>query len=214
MKCTQAKELFSASLDKDLTFEEQSLLDGHLGVCPECAAEMSKMTRLRDFMQQMPEMDPGADFFDRIKDRIDEAGNRNIPIMEPAAFSLMDSLRDIWQGAWLRPAMGAAFGLVLGILISTGQGGIGQNGFQTPSMAINSAGNEDLAAFAMASSGPFDEIELPPLRSGADSLQMNEEYVLDPYKQDPTRGLVQMGDIGGQQVSSGRDSQGAVKIIF
>jgi len=215
MKCTQARHLLSASLDNDLTFEEQSLLDEHLGVCAECGAEMRNLAAIRDFMCAMPEVEPSAGFYEQIKDKIGAAENQNIPVMEPAAFSLSEYLRNVWQSAWLRPAMGAALGLVVGILISTGQPGTGPGGNMSSMADGNPVGDlSGTEAFADANQGPFSEIVLPPLHADADSLQMDEEYVLEPYVQDPNLGLVPMGDIGSHQVSSDRNTQSGVKIIF
>lgn len=209
MNCNQARRLLSASLDKDLTFEEQSYLEQHLEGCSDCAAEMEKLTTICGFLRSMPETDPGDDFLAQIQTKIRHASPELTPLPEVETVTWLDSIREFFAIAWVRPALGGAVGLLAGLLINFG----GIVGTTTPGLSPMIADSEtpvevDGYTAHVSTTSPFSEIDLPPLGSVNDSL----EYVLDPYVQDPEHGLVPMGNSDVHQVNADGNTQRGVKI--
>jgi Putative zinc-finger len=209
MNCNQARRLLSASLDKDTTFEEQSNLEQHLEACHDCTAEMEKLTSICGFLRSMPETDPGDNFLAQVQDQIRNAEPVMAPLPEAEGSSWLDGIREFFSIAWVRPALGGAVGLLAGLLINFG----GAVNTTAPNMVPMIAENEtpmEVGGYVrhIADSGPFSEIDLPSLDSLNDSL----EYVLDPYVQDPARGLVPMGNSDVHQVNADGNTQRGVKI--
>jgi len=179
MKCSQARRLFSAYLDQDLTFEEESRLRAHLESCTDCTEEMARLEGVQSLLQGLPETDPGPGFYESIRRRV-AAGEAAEPV--PDGRSWVDQVRELWSTAWLRPAAGAAFGLVVGVLIGT-------NGFLGPGPAITGEVESFAEAPAeptvdlMASGGPLADIELPAI-SDSVALDDGDEFILEPYATD------------------------------
>ena len=213
MNCKQARDLFSASLDKDLTFDEQSQMDQHLAGCNDCSTEMEKFSGICSFLRTMPETDPGEGFLAQIQQKIRTTDPVREPMTEPGGLSWVDSIREFFAIGWVRPALGGALGLVVGLLINLG-GTTGNTGSTLmPSIVENDTHNAthlvvDDYFRHQSDSSPFAEIDLPPLDSATDT----PEYVLDPYIQDPARGLVLLGNSDVHQVNADGNMQRGVKI--
>lgn len=208
MKCSQARQLLSACLDRDLTFEQEADLRAHLRSCSACAEEMAALERVQGLLQGLPETDPGDGFFAAVQARIAKAEAGGAP--EPARPSFWESLRGLLDGAVLKPAAGVAFGLVLGFVLAQGFPG-GETPLDAPGGLMPIASREGAVTPAPAGmESPVADIPLPDLHASADSLAgESEEYILDPYEADAEHGIVPQGMNPGRTVSN-RDGQGYI----
>ncbi len=229
MNCNEAKRRLSAHLDRDLTFEEEEHLEAHLVQCKDCAEEEEQLQCLVGLLHALPEADPGESFLAAVQARIAEAEASGAVgeayedlggYAEPGRASWTDGLRAAWSSMWLRPAMGVALGLGIGLLIGFGgsaeDGGAPGLGTQTGSQMATTdpvdevrAGEDELLATGV--SGPFSDIDLSHLDQGED---VSEEFIIEPFVRDPNRGLVPAGSDVGRQVGGDRDSHSDVYITF
>ena len=67
-------EKFREMLDNysDLSPQELDTLEAHALVCGECKRELEFMRSIINTVQSLPEIDPPADFLDKINERIDK----------------------------------------------------------------------------------------------------------------------------------------------
>ena len=67
-------EKFREMLDNysDLSLQELDTLEAHALVCGECKRELEFMRSIINTVQSLPEIDPPADFLDKINERIDK----------------------------------------------------------------------------------------------------------------------------------------------
>ena len=167
MKCSQARQLFSACLDQDLTFEQEADLREHMQSCSACAEEMESLGRVQGLLQGLPETDPGEGFFEAVQARIADA--KAAPLPEPARTSFWDALRGLIDGAYLKPAAGVAFGIVLGLVIAQGFPG-GDGELSTPGQLLPVARTESPVAPVLdGEMSPIADIPLPSSHASADS---------------------------------------------
>lgn len=208
MKCSQARQLLSACLDRDLTFEQEADLRAHLQSCSACAEEMEALERVQSLLQSMPETDPGDGFLAAVQARIAHAGPADLP--KPARPSFWESLRGLLDGAVLKPAAGVAFGLALGFILAQGFPG-GDSQWSAPGRMMPVASNEAPGAPAPEGSmSPIADIPLPDLHAAVDSMAgESEEYILDPYEANAEHGIVPQGMDPGRTVSN-KDGQGYI----
>jgi anti-sigma factor RsiW len=66
MTCDDARDLFSALVDDDLSSEERDALDAHLEVCPDCRRELEGFQRTVALVQAAPPVRAPAGFVDRV----------------------------------------------------------------------------------------------------------------------------------------------------
>jgi len=222
MKCSKARSLFSAYLDKDLTFEEQGRLEEHLCGCSDCAAELGGMTRVQSLLHGLTPIEVGEDFCERVQRRVREAQDR------PETLPGWDGgVREAWRWwqrqVWLRPALGAALGLVAGVLVGVNAPQLAGRSPVTTSVAAPivavsaSAPTSGTSAPAAAPhASPFSGIDLSNLAALSDSARLNAvpEYVLEPYVTDPQRGLVPATGAYGRTVGADWDDQNDAYVTF
>ncbi len=199
MNCTEARRLLSACLDRDLTFAEDEELRRHLRECATCSEEMTCLENVQAMLRSLPETQPEPGFFESVCRRIAETQAQPDRIAARSGFSLGGFLKDAFAPAWLRPAAGVAFGLVIGLLIQV-------HGGPADSPATRSDGGRDLAAEADVAPGVPTElaVELPGSPAGArsegpladlalpDSSLMDPEYIHDPFVSGPQGRPVRM----------------------
>ena len=222
MKCSKARGLFSAYLDKDLTFEEQGRLEEHLCGCSDCAAELGGMTRVQSLLHGLAPIEVGEDFCERVQQRVREAQD------QPEAAQAWDGgVREAWRWwqrqIWLRPALGAALGLVVGILVGVNAPQLAGRSpammpVAAPMVVVPSptpAGGSGATA-VRPDAGPFSGIDLTNLASISDSARLgaSPEYVLEPYVTDPQRGLVPATGAYGRAVGADWDDQNDAFVTF
>jgi hypothetical protein len=223
MKCSKARSLFSAYLDKDLTFEEQGRVEEHLCGCSDCAAELGGMTRVQSLLHGLAPLEVGEDFCERVQRRVREAQDQPETIPAWSGGGALDAWRWWQRQVWLRPALGAALGLVAGVLV----------GVNAPQLAGRSAATTSVSAPMVAvpsltttgasgaggvarDAGPFSGIDLTNLASLSDSARLgaSPEYVLEPYVTDPQRGLVPATGAYGRAVGADWDDQNDAFVTF
>lgn len=226
MNCSQARRLFSAYMDRDLTFQEESDLRRHLQRCRGCAEEMARLEGVRDLLRALPEADPGPGFYEAVRGRIEAARGDPEPSLLDRRFSLAELLQKALAPARLRPVLGMALGLLVGLVIGIGGSRLGEwwapGAGTAPSLVrVGDPADlpEDSAVFPDpgdgSETGPLADIDISHLRSPSDSLRLEgEEYILEPYMTDPQRGLVPVRFGHQRTVGSERDAQSDVYIIF
>ncbi|MFH1144485.1 MAG: anti-sigma factor [Candidatus Eisenbacteria bacterium] len=225
MKCKSMCKHFSACADRDLSFAEEARLREHLRECPECAREFDCFERMLGLLEDLPESDPGPDFYAAVRRRIQTEGS-SIEESEPSAIGRWLGRVGGWlrpalpRPALLRPAFGAAFlGIAIGLLVGTqvpqvGRLLAGEPGSRMPASSSVSeveSGTEGLAAGGEYRS-PVADIDLDRLAAMADTVHLEgeTEYVLERYLTDRQRGLVP-ADLQGQPVM---DNSSDVFITF
>lgn len=223
MKCSKARSLFSAYIDKDLTFEEQGRLEEHLCGCSDCAAELGGMTRVQSLLHGLAPIEVGDDFCARVQRRVREAQDRPETIEAGELGGLADAWRWWQRQVWLRPALGAALGLVAGVLVGVNAPQWARRSpapaaVEAPMVAVPSpavTGGSGTAAVPQETS-PFSGIDLTNLASLSDSARMgaSPEYVLEPYVTDPQRGLVPAAGAYGRAVGADWDDQNDAFVTF
>jgi hypothetical protein len=196
MKCSEARRLLSACLDRDLTFAEDEELRSHLRECTTCTDEMACLERVQTMLRQLPETQPDPDFYESVCRRIaEEQAQPGVLSVRPRV-SLGGLLKEAFGSVWLRPAVGVAFGLVIGLLIQTG-GGPANGPTSLPAGGTQLAGETlrdtepagfpaDLAA--TPAQGPLADLALPD----STQMQAEPEYILDPYVSGPQGRPVRM----------------------
>lgn len=220
MRCSCAQCRFSAYLDRDLDPDDEAELREHLAQCSECSAELEAMKRCLNAVHELPGSDPGADFYDCVCRRIHEAGEHFSG--EKRGRSLLVRWLPDLSAAWLRPALGAALGIVAGVLLTAHSPQVASlaGGASAEREMLAAQGFYERTAEQIAESrtdgSPLAGIELPPLRSAVDSVNVapEPEYVLAPYVSDPHGGLVPAGGGYGRTASTELDSQSDVFVTF
>jgi len=223
MKCGKARDRFSAYLDKDLTFEEEGRLEEHLCGCSECAEELDKLTRVQGLLRSLAPVEVSEDFCDRVQRRVREAQDRP----ETEGGGLRAGTIDMWRWwrgqVWLRPALGAALGLVAGLLVGvTAPQLVGHpRGATSPPTEMAAARElpspgSSVPTTSARDAGPFSGIDLTHLASVSDSARAGSapEYVLEPYLTDPQRGLIPAAGTYGRTAGADWDSQNDAFIAF
>ncbi len=207
MNCRQAKRQMSASLDHDLTFQQEDELQKHQRDCPACADEMARLESVRDLLAGLPESNPGPNFYEDVRQRIDAANSPGVPEPEQGRLSLGELIREAFGAAWLRPALGVAFGLGIGIVIGTvaierpgtpsaGTGGtVADMSFSGPRLDREGPGG---------TLGPVADIDIDHLAAASDTLEATIS-ILDPYYQHGPQG--ELAPVVGRNPNDGRDAQ-------
>ncbi len=218
MKCKAARRRFSACVDRDLTFEEESQVREHLRECADCADQLERVERMVALLDSLPETDPGPGFYAAVQRRIREASPEMAGEGEPGT----GFFHQLWERLTVparKPAFGAAFlGLAVGIFAGVSGGPqVAQwiRGSQTPARLASNAGTSAsrLTLPETASRSPLADLDLSHLEALGDTvrLESDPEFVLERYTADPQRGLIPAEANYGRQVS---DEQSEVFITF
>ena len=222
MRCSCAQCRFSAFLDRDLDDDEEVELREHLSQCPECAAELAALKETLGALHALPGVEPGAGFYAGVQKLIHDAGDcfAGERARRPALSRLVPDLSRVW----LRPAIGAALGLLAGVIVTASSpqivallGGEPAMSPTSPEVVYQAVADQLAEPHVEGSpSSPLAGIDLPPLRGAADSMNVvNEpEYVLEPYVADPNRGLVPVGQVYGKSFGNDADAQSDVFVTF
>jgi anti-sigma factor RsiW len=223
MKCRTARKLFSAYLDAELNFADEERLREHLAQCRTCCGEVSALARTQRLVRGLPPIEPDPGFCESVLRRV-----RELPAASGAREELLrDGAAAVWrrwvQGAWLRPALGAALGLFAGVMV----------GVHAPQLADAVRGDRPAApATAVVAppasppaaavrtpasvTSPLADIDLARLTTASDSARIGSEpeYVLEPYVTDPQRGLIPASGAYGRTVSGDWDGQNDAFVTF
>jgi hypothetical protein len=200
MKCSEARRLLSACLDRDLTFAEDEELRRHLRECTTCRDEMACLENVQTMLRSLPETQPAPGFYESICRRIDEEKAQPSLLGTRTRMSIGGILKEALSPAWLRPAAGVAFGLVVGLLIQTGRGPSDSPG-NLPMGEIQQANSTGTLAdeqaeipagsVAARAEGPLADLALTG-RAQPDTTQAEPEYILDPFVSGPQGRPVRM----------------------
>jgi len=169
MNCNEARRLLSACLDRDLTFAEDEDLRRHLRECPACSEEMTCLEKVQAMLRSLPETQPEPGFYESVCQRIAEEQAQPQPLGGRSRTSLGGFLKEAFGSSWLRPAVGVALGLVIGLLIQTNGGN---------DLASQTEIGPPGPAGAVAE-GPLADLALP------DSVAADPEYIHDPFVSGP-----------------------------
>jgi hypothetical protein len=123
MRCKKVRNLMSLCLDGELTLGEEEEFREHLQGCDACAREYALLERTQSLLGSLPGTDPGEDFTLEVL--------RRVRGLEAEAVTT-SWWAQLWEGLrpaqWLRPALGMAGVLVLGLLTGVGLHGWLQGG--------------------------------------------------------------------------------------
>jgi hypothetical protein len=157
----------------------------------------------------LPESDPGPNFYEDVRQRIDAASSPGVPEPEQGRLSVVELIREAFGAAWLRPALGAAFGLGIGIVIGTvaierpgtpspGTGGtVADESFSGPRVDREAPGGN---------LGPVADIDIDHFAAASDTLDAEGTIsILDPYYQLGPQG--ELTPVVGRNPNDGRDAQ-------
>jgi len=216
MTCKGMCKRFSACVDRDMTFAEEEELREHLRTCPECARDFDCLERMVGLLGNMPETDPGPDFYAAVKCRLRaECPDGTEP---QSAGPLGERLRGLLPVFVLRPAFAAAFfGLAIGLAVGVNAPRMAhllnppaeqtplvaeRPGVTLPAPGVNVDRTVESAASFLA------DIPLDPLSAAADTVRLDgdPEFVFERYMNDPQRGLVPAESYGRQVTDTRSDA--------
>jgi anti-sigma factor RsiW len=178
MNCRDAQELLSALIDEQVTDAEEIAVRAHLESCPACRDALSEIEQAAAAVRDLPRVEVGRDFTDRVMARVGRERSRRAP-------------GERWTGwrAWTAleflpaPALRVAAALVLGLLVGFGAARLGGNGArsslvaeQAPALPV-SRGGESLGVAGRALAPSDVERGWQSAHSAAGEI----DYVLDRY---------------------------------
>ena len=85
MKCTQARRLFGAYWDDELTQAEREWLEAHFTGCPPCRSAYDQLVRTVEMISTLPRIDVAPDFAERALARARRANAEpdRVPVQAP-----------------------------------------------------------------------------------------------------------------------------------
>ena len=219
MKCSDVKRLCCGHIDGELACTEEEELQAHLRECPECAAQLEQLADCVDLLHGLPSVDPGPTFYDCVRRKIAAAEAGDLQLT-PEAQPWGDRLRDWWGGLTMRPAMAAGVWLLCGILLG---GGVARLAWYAPGegttsgpnlVAVPPAGDLSGGYADLEGGSPLSDLNLDHLAAVSDTNRLEPEFLLEPYVQDPQRGLVPAGMDYTRGVAGDREAQNDVYTVF
>jgi hypothetical protein len=213
-------------MDRDMSFEEEAKLRSHLGDCPDCEEELAKVQRMVAMLHGLPTIDPGEGFYARLRDRLAETRAATRPAAATATPSWTERIRAWFGVGLLRPALGGALGLCLGLTLGVGGprlvAWLGDAPAPEPSYAERidaglSEGDELAGGLEETTAGsPFNDLDLTHLAAISDTVRLGSEpeLILKRYVTDPQQHVIPMDPDYGRTVSGGTDGQSDVFITF
>ncbi|MCK4412129.1 MAG: zf-HC2 domain-containing protein [Candidatus Eisenbacteria sp.] len=231
MKCKAARRLFSAYMDRDMTFEEEAKLRGHLDDCPDCNEELAKVQRMVAMLQGLPVVEPGEDFYAQLRAKLHQAEGSERPAPVEPVLPWTERLR-AWVGAGsLRPAFGGALGLLVGLMLGVGAPRMvawfdsspapGPGFAEIDGRAVPASAAPDRVPAFGATGGatavsPLADLDLTHLAAISDTVHLGSEpeLILKRYVTDPQRDLIYPDLDYGRTVTGGAGEQSDVFITF
>ena len=182
MKCSEARELFSAKVDDELPRDRLSRLDTHLANCPDCRPAWVRFRSTVSLLQVLPEESTQPAFVGQVLDRIrgyEAEGRRSLDPMDAALrdsrWSWMAQARG-WLGQWvIRPVPAMALGsLVVGVALGSWVNHVSSNGVDATAGTSPVAGVID--GIDVAASGSRSDSALPvwPFADLADEIRARD----------------------------------------
>lgn len=111
MKCAKIQDEFSSYLENELDGQSSAEFERHIAECPQCKAAYNKFSAAVMILEEMPEVEPPADFHASVMARVEQA-RRATP-------RRVEWWRIDWQHVFtIRvPARAAAFGMAVLLLM-------------------------------------------------------------------------------------------------
>ncbi|MBM3295427.1 MAG: hypothetical protein FJY82_13035 [Candidatus Aminicenantes bacterium] len=95
MRCDRVQDLLPAYTENDLAAADRSLVEGHCGSCPDCAAWLAALREADGALAGFPEVEPGPALLERLY-RLPSETVRRRPVLE---FFLRPSLQPVFTAA-------------------------------------------------------------------------------------------------------------------
>ena len=205
MNCKQARGLFSARVDGELSSLEERELREHLSECEQgCAERWVSFEATVRLVHSLPAVEPDPDFVGQVLDRVRgyEAGFVRPPVV--ARPSWRERLRGFWGETFALPmparlASVGVLGIALGFLLASGVDWRPLQGAGAPnSAALDRAGDEASVARTSTSSRSAAQPERPFADLAGDlSVTAGARTQEDSIALDPTRQLTPQSREGG-----------------
>ena len=171
MKCRDARRLFGAYWDDELTQAEREWLESHFTACTGCRESYDTLARSLELASGLPRIEPAPDFAERVLARVRRtaAAPDRIPVAAPR---------------WIPVAAAAAVLLVAGVVLFQMRGIGSAPGHVTEPVAVNPTPATNPAADPVAQDANVVlEPQLVAAEAFPDSLfdhSADVEFVLDP----------------------------------
>lgn len=199
MNCRQARNLFGAYWDDELTQAERESLEAHFTSCPTCRSSYEELGRALEMAGSLPRVEVAPEFADQVlararrattePDRLSTASPRWIPITAAAALlAVLGTAIVQWAGLPLAPARRDAAlsprAIEQPVLVASGRATPG-----TPA-AKGVAGSEGAVATTLAEipDSLFDHSEDVEFILDPVTLKKGRAHTVLRAPQDPTRG--------------------------
>jgi len=95
MMCEEVSELMQRHLDGDLDPSEESVLQAHIAMCPECARLWDRLLRLHAELDALPKVKPPFSLVDAILPRLAEIDRAALEAAAPSADSVGAVMNDM-----------------------------------------------------------------------------------------------------------------------
>lgn len=171
MKCRDARRLFGAYWDDELTQAEREWLESHFTACSGCRESYDALARSLELASGLPRVEPAPDFAERVlaRARRTNAAPDRLPIAAPR---------------WIPAAAAAAVLLIAGVVLFQMRGTSSSPGHVTEPVAVNPTPASTTAADPVTNAADAVlEPQLVAAEAFPDSLfdhSADVEFVLDP----------------------------------
>lgn len=174
MNCRQARSLFSARIDLELSREEAAEQDGHLAVCSDCRRAWTGFQTTVNLMHRLPVETPHPAFVGQVLDRVRAYEAQGAPtFLDPADRPFVEpsepevSRWSRWRAkieetfAWPRPIPVAfASALVLGVAIGfiVSRPGTDQPSGLQAEQSVTQSSEALASSYAPGYASPFEDL--------------------------------------------------------
>jgi len=177
MNCAQARGLFGACWDDEITQAERETLESHFAGCPACRAEYDEYSRALELVGDLPRLEPSPNLVERVLARarrvspaLDRVGAPGIPWVPVTAAAALLAVTVTLVSPWIVPRPASVLPVAR----------IDAGPVRQPELRASAP----LASpTAVAAVGAHPEAGVDPLASMPDSLfdhSEDVEFILDP----------------------------------
>ncbi len=183
MKCAQARGLFGACWDDEITQAEREALEAHFAACPGCRAEYDEYSRALELVGDLPRVEPSPNLVERVMARarrvspaLDRVGIPGIPWVPVTAAAALLAVAVTLVSPWIVPRPASILPVA-----RNDAGPVRQPELRAPAPSTSPT---TVAARGMPEQvGALRETGVDPLASMPDSLfdhSEDVEFILDP----------------------------------
>lgn len=207
MICVQARRLFGACWDDEITQAERESLEGHFASCASCREEYDLYSRALELVTTLPRIEPAPDLVERALARSrravpapDRVGAPGFPWVPVTATAALVAVAFTLISPWL-----AGRNTPIALRPGMAQGPIVQPELRQPATIVSDA-SRSAAPGAHGSSAGQPAIATDPLAAVPDSLfdhSEDVEFILDPMtlRRGHPATLRSGGSVKGQQAT-------------